>query len=138
MAGLRTAQWHPVAAYLYLLHLDAPALAWEYLRRHPDYRLDWHRHRHQSPQRAARWGLRLLEDPGRDARDAHPDWLAGPAPVQLHPDADPAPAPEAPPFRLWDMPGHKQLRQDNTRLRLAVVKAPAGASCAAAPRTVCV
>ena len=27
--------WHPGAAYLYVLHLDGPALAWEYLRRHP-------------------------------------------------------------------------------------------------------
>jgi hypothetical protein len=25
--------WHPGAAYLYVLHLDHPALAWEYLRR---------------------------------------------------------------------------------------------------------
>lgn len=118
MAGLRPFQWHPFAAYLYLLHLDGPALAWEYLRRHPDYGLDWHRHRQKSPHRAARWGLRLLEDPTRDARDAHPDWLDGPGAVQLHPDADPAP--NARPFRLWDIPGHKQLHQDDARLRLTV------------------
>ncbi len=38
--------WHPTAAYLYVLHLDGPALAWEYLRRNPDYRRDWlHRRR---------------------------------------------------------------------------------------------
>ncbi len=36
------AHWYPTAAYLYTLHLDGPALAWEYLRRHPDDRLDWH------------------------------------------------------------------------------------------------
>ena len=39
------AHWYPTAAYLYVLGLDALALAWEYLRRHPDYRLEWlHRH----------------------------------------------------------------------------------------------
>ena len=29
--------WYPTAAYLYVLHLDGPALAWEYLRRNFDY-----------------------------------------------------------------------------------------------------
>jgi hypothetical protein len=84
--------WYPTAAYLYVLHLDGLALAWEYLRRHPDYRLDWLRHhRRQAAQQAAhRWGLRLLEDPALDARDAHPAWLPGHAAVvQLYPDADP-------------------------------------------------
>jgi hypothetical protein len=70
------------------LCLDALALAWEYLRRHPDYRLDWLRRiagrtRHSA---AHRWGLRLLEDPALDARDAHPAWLPGhDAVVQLYP-----------------------------------------------------
>jgi len=122
MAGPRPVHWHPFAAYLYTLHLGGPALAWEYLRRHPDYRLDWHRHRHRSlahsGEPAQRWGLRLLEDPLRDARDAHPDWLAGPALVQLHPDADPSS--DAAAFKLWNLPGHKQLLQDGQRLRLAV------------------
>ncbi len=78
------AHWYPTAAYLYVLHLDGLALAWEYLRRHPDYRLDWRR-RHRRPQAAQqtaqRWGLRLLEDPALDARDAHPAWLPGHAAV---------------------------------------------------------
>ena len=30
--------WYPTAAYLYVLHLDGPTLAWEYLRRNPGYR----------------------------------------------------------------------------------------------------
>ena len=122
MTRPRATHWHPVAAYLYTLHLDGTALAWEYLRRNPDYRLDWHRHRRRPPsqhrQQAQRWGLRLLEDPSRDARDVHPDWSAGPVLVQLHPDAYP-PADTAP-FELWDLPGHKQLRLDGPRLRLAV------------------
>ena len=68
------AHWYPTAAYLYVLGLDALALAWEYLRRHPDYRLDWLR-RARRPDAAHRWGLRLLEDPALDARDAQPAGL---------------------------------------------------------------
>lgn len=108
--------WHPTAAYLYILHLDGPALAWEYLRRNPDYRLDWlDRHRH--PGAAHRWGLRLLEDPALDARDAHPAWLSDhDAAVQLHPDADPPP--DAAAFAFWHIPGRKHLIHDGKRLVL--------------------
>ncbi|MCO7486983.1 DUF2285 domain-containing protein [Stenotrophomonas maltophilia] len=114
------AHWYPSAAYLYLLWLDALALAWEYLRRNPDYRLDCLRSRRR-PQAARstahRWGLRLLEDPALDGREAHPAWLPGhDAVVQLHPDADPAV--DAPRFSLWHVPGHKQLVHDGARLVL--------------------
>ena len=112
--------WYPTAAYLYALHLDDLALAWEYLRRHPDYRLDWLR-RHRRPQAAQdaahRWGLRLLEDPVLDARDAHPAWLPGHAAVvQLYADADPPP--DAVAFAFWHIPGHKQLLHDGKGLAL--------------------
>ncbi|MCZ2103770.1 MAG: DUF2285 domain-containing protein [Burkholderiales bacterium] len=114
------AHWYPTAAYLYVLWLDTLALAWEYLRRNPDYRLDWlrHRRRSQAAQDAAhRWGLRLLEDPGLDARYAHPAWLPGSdAVVQLHPDADPPP--DAAVFAFWRIPGHKQLLHDGKALAL--------------------
>src|SRR3546814_3311314 len=73
MADRSAEPWYATAAYLYVLHLDGPALAWEYLRRHPDYRHDWLRRRRQ-PDAAGHWGLRLLEDPALDARDAHPAW----------------------------------------------------------------
>lgn len=33
MADRSADTWYPTAAYLYVLHLDGPALAWEYLRR---------------------------------------------------------------------------------------------------------
>lgn len=108
--------WHPSAAYLYALHLDAPALAWEYLRRDPDYRRDWLRHR-GDPKAAQHWGLRLLEDPGLDARDAHPAWFPDhDAVVQLYPDADPPP--DALPFEFWRIPGERQLIHDGRRLVL--------------------
>ena len=110
------AHWYPTAAYLYILGLDALALAWEYLRRHPDYRLDWLR-RARRPDAAHRWGLRLLEDPALDARDAHPAWLPGhDAVVQLYPDADPPPG--AAVFDVWHIPGHKQLLHDGKGLML--------------------
>ena len=110
------AHWYPTAAYLYVLCLDTLALAWEYLRRHPDYRLDWLR-RTRRPDAAHHWGLRLLEDPTLDARDAHPAWLPGhEAVVQLHPDADPPP--DATAFAFWRIPGHKQLLHDGKGLAL--------------------
>ncbi|MDP1627268.1 MAG: DUF2285 domain-containing protein [Parvibaculum sp.] len=110
------AHWYPTAAYLYVFWLDALALAWEYLRRHPDYRLDWLR-RHRGPDTAHRWGLRLLEDPALDARDAHPAWLPGQAAVvQLYPDADPPQ--DAATFAFWRIPGHKQLLHDGKGLAL--------------------
>lgn len=110
------AHWYPTAAYLYTLHLDGPALAWEYLRRHPDYRLDWQRRR-RWPQASHRWGLRLLENPALDARDAHPVWFPDhDALVQLYPDADPPPGADA--FAFWRIPGHKHLIHDGHRLVL--------------------
>ena len=110
------AHWYPTAAYLYVLWLDALALAWEYLRRHPDYRLDWLR-RARRPDAAHRWGLRVLEDPALDARDAHPAWQPGQADVvQLYPDADPPV--DAEPFAFWRIPGHKQLLHDGKGLAL--------------------
>ncbi|USP11885.1 DUF2285 domain-containing protein [Aeromonas dhakensis] len=116
MAEPSAAHWYPTAAYLYTLHLDGPALAWEYLRRHPDYRLDWLRRRH-SPQASHRWGLRLLENPALDARDAHPAWFPDhDAVVQLYPDADPLPDADA--FEFWRIPGHKHLIHDGRRLVL--------------------
>lgn len=116
MAEPSSDHWHPSAAYLYVLHLDGPALAWEYLRRDPDYRRDWLR-RHRQPEVAKRWGLRLLEDPGQDARDAHPAWFPdNDTVVQLYPDADPPP--HANLFEFWRIPGHKQLIHDGRRLLL--------------------
>lgn len=107
-------QEYPAAAYLYVLHLDGPALAWEYLRRNPDYRKDWHRRRAAI---APRWGLRLLEDPAVDARDAHPVWHPD-NDIQLYPDATPPPGARL--FELWRLPGHKHLIHDGCHLRLTV------------------
>jgi hypothetical protein len=42
----------PFAAYLYILALDPPDLAWEYLRRRTDYRQQW-----RDRSAGARFGL---------------------------------------------------------------------------------
>ncbi|HBP0505265.1 TPA: DUF2285 domain-containing protein [Pseudomonas aeruginosa] len=116
MAGRSAEPWYATAAYLYVLHLDGPALAWEYLRRHDDYRRDWLR-RPRQLDAAEYWGLRLLEDPALDARDAHPAWFPDhDAVVQLYPDADPPP--DALCFEFWKLPGHKHLIHDGKRLVL--------------------
>lgn len=110
------AAWHPAAAYLYVLHLSGPSLAWEYLRRNPEYRRDWH-DRKGRPRPTQRWGLRLLENPDLDARDAHPDWFPDPpCVVHVHPDVDPPD--NAVPFQFWALPGEKQLLHDGRRLLL--------------------
>jgi hypothetical protein len=110
--------WRPSAAYLYVLHLGRPALAWEYLRRHPDYRHDW-LHRRRRSVTAHAWGLRLLEDPALDARDAHPAWCAEPASlVQFHPNL--APTANAVLFNLWHIAGHKHLLHAERHLALTV------------------
>jgi hypothetical protein len=111
----RRPPWHASAAYLYVLHLDGPALAWEYLRRHPGYRHAWHT---QAADAAQPWGLRTLEDPALDAREALPDWLNARArAIRVIPDDDPAP--DASPFELWRLPGRKQLQHDGRGLVLA-------------------
>lgn len=51
-------QWQATAAYLYVLHLDAGGLAWEYLRRNPNYMRDWQGGAGRRTRAATRWGLR--------------------------------------------------------------------------------
>ncbi len=117
MADRSAEPWYPTAAYLYVLHLDDLALAWEYLRRHPDYQRAWLLRGGQQDV-ALSWGLRLMEDPALDARDAHPTWVAGhPCVAQLHPDIDPPP--DATGFEFWHIPGQKHLVHDGRRLMLA-------------------
>lgn len=55
--------WRPAAAYLYVLHLDSIALAWEYLRRNSDYRRDWEEFGQRHPAFDARnWRLRCFRE----------------------------------------------------------------------------
>ncbi|WP_425351378.1 transcriptional regulator domain-containing protein [Kumtagia ephedrae] len=63
------------AAYLYTLFLDRPALAWEHLRRNPDYGNDWRRfslRRRSTSTHARKWGLRFF----RESRGRRPQCTA--------------------------------------------------------------
>lgn len=103
------AGWMAVAAYLYMLGLDSPSLAWEYLRRHPDYRQAWRR-RCSDEHRADEWGLAQWEDPALDARQAHPVWLYPLADqVMLRAEHENI-GTETLSFNLWAWQGRKQLR----------------------------
>lgn len=111
---LRDRDWRPAAAYLYTLHLDRAALAWEYLRRNRDYQDDWQSQRHRM-EPARRWGLRGLEDPELDARTAQPAWLVDPdSLVRLTADSDAT----TPAFSIWKLPGRKRALFDGRRLLL--------------------
>lgn len=118
MADSVGAHWHPMAAYLYVLHLDGPALAWEYLRRNPDYRRDWLRRRSSGEDILAQpWGLRALENPSSDARDVQISWLTDlDRLVQLCPVTGVSAGPDA--FDLWRLPGHKRLTHEGDRLAM--------------------
>jgi hypothetical protein len=106
--------WRPLAAYVYLLHLDGPALAWEYLRRNTHYQVDWH---NGASKTAERWGLTCLENPAGDARYAEPAWLVESDDITRL-TADRAPVARQARFTLWGTPGHKSLLHDGRRLLL--------------------
>ena len=134
--------WCAAAAYLYALELEGPELAWEFLRRHPAYRVAWlGARRGQRSAIAQRWGLRVDLDPRLDARDVHPAWLdAEDAMPHLRP-AGRRRMPQDLFFDLWGLPGRKELLHagsdlilstQGSRHRLRVSLSPAltdGAAC---------
>jgi hypothetical protein len=112
--------WRASAAYVYTLLLDGASLAWEYLRRNPDYRRDWVLCPHDRDCIARRWQLASLEDPGMDARVVQPLWQPEPAlSVWLTADARDD-AGEAARFSLWAIAGRKALVHDGHRLVLLI------------------
>lgn len=120
MNPLPHTHWRVSAAYLYILTLDNPDLAWEYLRRNPGYARDWRRRaRGQSAPDPARWGLIHLLDPSVDARSAHPAWNVDPGSlIHVLPDFDPLHA--TVPFSLWRIAGRRTLVHEGRRLLLVV------------------
>lgn len=100
------AAYRPILpAYLWVLHLDGPALAWEYLRRNPSYCADWGRRAEaDAAEVAGRWGLKALDDPALDARAAQPLWWPEPAGAIGLTAAD-----QGERFGLWELPGRKTL-----------------------------
>ena len=78
------AEWRSTTAHHHTSHLDPADLAWEFLRRNPDYQA-FYGAQSGNPDRkidaaARRWGLRFLADPSYAAHEAgvlwHPDELA--------------------------------------------------------------
>ena len=75
MHSINRLSWVPSAAYLYTLWLDRVLLAWEYLRRNPDYRREFSCETALRQQRSpACWGLKVWEDPDQDSRAVDPLW----------------------------------------------------------------
>lgn len=96
------------AAYLWTLQLDAAGLAWEYLRRNPRYRATWYRALETSTldcTPVSAWGLRALENPDLDARQALPQWRRQAEAVHLVADDHGCR------FDLWRPPGVKRFVQ---------------------------
>ena len=115
--------WEAIAAYLYILNLDDRGLAWECLRRNPDYLAAWEARERSDPEA---FGLVAFEDPSRDARDAEPLWDHEPAALTVIPDALPPvdrlqvdQAPEIG-FDLWAMPAPRRLLHDGRVMRAAI------------------
>src|SRR5438477_3493995 len=67
--------WLAQGAYIYTLMLDPLSLAWEYLRRNPEYKSEY---RQAVTMREGgtpdRWGLQSWEDPKLDSREVDPVW----------------------------------------------------------------
>jgi hypothetical protein len=116
-------QWRSPAAYLYVLRLNRPMLAWEYLRRNAGYREDWSRRQGvDARDPLPHWQLEAFEDPKLDARLARPIWrLATERRVKLRAAE---PGDEQQPFSLWTIPGPKRLVHDGRRLLLNAYPGP--------------
>jgi hypothetical protein len=109
-------EWRASAAYLYVLTLDDISLAWEYLRRNPQYVLDWQSVGQEAE--AARWGLAAFEHPSLDARTGQPMWRQlAEGQLRIVPLEDDA---FSLTFSLWAVPGRKTLCHDGSRLLLTV------------------
>lgn len=116
---MNSTSWQSPAAYLYVLRLDGPSLAWEYLRRNTEYRAEWaQRHRtHSDP--AARWDLEVFEDPNLDARLARPVWRLDYGQRVRMQAADAVGEPGGlHRFSLWDLPGAKRMVHDGRHILL--------------------
>jgi hypothetical protein len=118
MDSIEPPSWGPPVAYLYTLKLDDLSLAWEYLRRNPQYRSEFDctiRH-HKLNLLPTSWGLLQWEDPREDARSVEPAWLsvANTEIVLIQGDA----GKKAPSFDPWKIPGRKTLHHHGEYVRL--------------------
>ena len=109
-------EWRAAAAYLYVLTLGSISLAWEYLRRNPEYVLGCRSVAEGT--NSSTWGLTAFENPELDARTAQPLWSQLPeGPLRIVPLED---DPSCLTFSLWTIPGRKVLNHEASRLLLVV------------------
>jgi hypothetical protein len=90
-------RWRISTAYDYVNELDAPDLAWEFLRRNPEYRQDYARLKQRGLDEdqaaaalSAKWGLSFRSRP----RPPGPERQRGLDAESRSLDADPAGAPD--------------------------------------------
>lgn len=112
-------RWRSGAAYLYILRLNSQALAWEYLRRNPDYRAAWRGSRTAAPA-ADQWNLAQLENPAVDGLRARPLWRTSDGHALRILAATPTTS-DALPFELWKLAGQKALVHDGHVLKAWVL-----------------
>jgi len=117
MSSNNRLSWGPPAAYLYVLKLDPVSWAWEYLRRNPHYRSDFHCSEMMQQQRSPyEWGLANWENPHEDARSVEPHWqISAGSGLTLGPACA---GHTVPAFDFWSIPGHKILADEGDQLRL--------------------
>jgi len=89
--------WRISAAYDYVNELDAPDLAWEFLRRNPEYRQDYNRLKQRglaedqaAAALSAKWGLSFRGRPRTSGTQRERSLVADSRSL----DADPAAAPD--------------------------------------------
>jgi hypothetical protein len=105
------ADWTCEDDYRWLEAADLSALAWEFLRRNPDYRARW-----REPGAVAAFGLRFALDPEVSAAGCDPIWLwsFAPAAAVL---AAPVPAGAVTPRRLVAAAAFRQAAVEGLHLR---------------------
>jgi hypothetical protein len=102
--------WQAGAAYFYILHLDRSALAWEYLRRNPEYRRQWRDGELVDLDAVwIRWGCSTAEDPDLDARLIQPTWIHEPPDVVRVTTSEADGAGHDHGFSLWALPGKQRV-----------------------------
>jgi hypothetical protein len=115
--------WRHVGIYLYTQGLDPLSLAWEYLRRNPDYQDQYHRAlalgESGPPEK---WCLERWEDPGQDSRTFEPQWqYCGSNDVVLVKEPNNSAAPV---FSIWAIPGRKTAYVDGDGMTVLARRGP--------------
>jgi hypothetical protein len=137
---VRTPDWHDKSAYAYITRLRSDDLAWEFLRRNPDFRNFWHSYRSGTAdpasnesryagvrdvpyvQEARKWGLLNLPSPDQDARSATVFWDPAACRRVIHTFAIPAGSPAFAPFNVTEVAADKSMVVDHENVAHVVLR----------------